>query len=195
MDLLRRAFLKWLPLGLAVTMLSLVGYTVVQQVYRMDANDPQIQLAEDAAVAVAKGVPASGVVGPAKVDPSTSLAPFLIVLNSAGVVEASGARIGTGTPTPPSGVLNAARTSGENRVTWQPRADTRIASVVVPVANGTKGYVLAGRSLRVVEQRIDSLGLMAGLGWLGTLAATLVATWFVAWLRHRGRSDTGASRS
>jgi len=35
-------------------------------------------------------------------------------------------------------------------VTWQPNADVRIASVVLPYNNG---FVMAGRNMREVEQR------------------------------------------
>jgi hypothetical protein len=85
---------------------------------------------------------------------------------------------------PPAGVLEAANTSGENRVTWQPNAKTRIAAVVVPVDAGGM-YVVAGRSLTVVEERIDQLSQLAGLGWLATMALTLLAAVVAAWLEDR----------
>jgi hypothetical protein len=113
------------------------------------------------------------------IDPSVSLAPFIIVFDAAQKPVISSAQLDGATPVPPAGVLDASKTSGENRVTWQPRRDTRIAAVVVPVEGGAGGFVLAGRSLRVVEQRVDSLTLMVALGWLGTMVATFAAVAFV----------------
>jgi zona occludens toxin (predicted ATPase) len=45
----------WLPLALAITLLSGVIYIVGQQILRQSANDPQIQLAEDDARELASG--------------------------------------------------------------------------------------------------------------------------------------------
>ncbi len=179
MDVLTRAFWRWLPLGIAISMLCGVAYVFSQQVYRMSANDPQIQMAEDAARAIADGARPLTETGPTHVDPSASLAPFLIVTDSSGRVVASSALLGATAPTPPAGVLQAAKVSGEDRVTWQPRADARIAAVVVPISGGARGYVLAGRSLRAVEEREDALLELMWAGWAATIVVTLIATWAV----------------
>lgn len=76
----------------------------------------------------------------------------------------------------PQGVLDSAQQHGQNRVTWQPEPRVRSAAVTVPFGGAQPGYVLAGRSLREVEQREDNLLLLALLGGLITLGATLVAT-------------------
>lgn len=180
------AFVKWIPLAVGVTMLSLVSYATVQQVYRQGANDPQIQMAEDIAAQVGQGAGLDSLVGHDAVDPSKSLAPFVIVFDDKGAVKASGVVLGGKTPTPPAGVLEVAKAKGENRVTWQPRADARIAAVIVPVAGGPGGYVLAGRSLRTAEERVDGLGLMVLLGWAATMVGTLLAFVAVRWLKVRG---------
>jgi hypothetical protein len=188
--LLGRAFVRWLPLAVAVSMLSVVVYGVAQQTYRQGANDPQIQMAEDAARAVAAGASPGQVVGSATVDPSVSLAPFLIVTDASGNAVASGARIGGSSPVPPKGVLDAAASSGENRVTWQPRRDVRIASVEVPVDGGRSGFVVAGRSLRVVEEREDALTPMVGAGWLGTLAVTFAVVFLLGRVKEHAKQPT-----
>jgi hypothetical protein len=53
MKVIRYTLKFWLPLAAAVTMLSGLVYIAVQQNMRIGANDPQIQLAEDAARALA----------------------------------------------------------------------------------------------------------------------------------------------
>lgn len=185
MSLFMRAFPKWLPIGVAVTLVLLISYAFAQQVYRQSANDPQVMMAHDTAAALAAGTPADQLVSREKVDPSASLAPFLIVLDSSGHVVVSSMTLGGSSPVPPSGVLDTAKTSGEYRVTWQPRVDARVASVVVPVKGGPGGFVVAGRSLKAVEDRVDQLGQMAGLGWIGTLVLTLLATVGGVWLTER----------
>lgn len=177
---------RWLSLAVAITMLATICYAVVQQVYRQDANDPQIMMAEDIAAKIESGQRPDELVSRETVDPSRSLAPFVIVFDAKGGVEVSGAQLNGKTPVPPGGVLEASKASGENRVTWQPRPDARIASVIVPIRGGADGYVLAGRSLRVVEERISRLGSMALAGWIGTLVATLAALWVVIWFDKRG---------
>ena len=186
MSLFTRAFPKWLPIAVAVTVLVGISYIFVQQSYRQTANDPQIMMARDVAAAVAAGTPAGQLVPKEAVDPSKSLAPFLIVLNADGrTVVASSMVLGAITPVPPAGVLETAKASGENRVTWQPRADARIASVVVPVRGGPGGYVVAGRSLRATEERVDQLTQLAGLGWIGALVLTLLAVLLADWMGER----------
>lgn len=185
MSLFMRSFPKWLPIGVAVTMLIGVSYVFVQQSYRQSGNDPQIAVARDIAASLATGAPADQLVSREQVDPSKSLAPFVIVLDSGGKVVVSSMVLGSSTPLPPAGVLASAKASGENRVTWQPRADARIASVVVPVKGGPGGYVVAGRSLRLVEERVDQLTQMAGLGWIGTIVLTFLFVLLGDWMQER----------
>jgi len=72
-------------------------------------------------------------------------------------------------------VLGAARARGEDRVTWQPASAVRSAAVVVRYGGAQPGFVLAGRSQREVEARVDQLTLMIGAAWVITLGATLAA--------------------
>ena len=51
-------------------------------------------------------------------------------------------------------------------MTWQPRSGVRVATVAIPWTGGT---VVAGRSLRAIETRIESIQLLALLGWLAGL--------------------------
>lgn len=166
---------------LTLAMLGIVGFATVavQQYYRMAANDPQVQMAEDAAAQLAGGSQPSTVVpGPPTVDPSKSLSPFLMVVDSNGKLLAGNMQLEGTAGTPPLGVLTAAN-SHQNRRTWQPQTGVRIALVVQKYAHGnTTGYVLAGRSLSEIESRVDILYWMAfaaGL-WvlvMGGLAALL----------------------
>ena len=172
MSRIQNVFSKWLPLAVVVTALCLLAYVAVQQSLRQGANDPQIQMAEDAAAALQRGASANSLISKAPpVEISTSLAPFMILFDGSGKAVASSGVLNGTMPDYPMGALNASKTSGENRVTWQPGPDVRIASVVVPY---DKGFVVAGRSLREVEKREGQTQTLALLAWFLTLAAVLV---------------------
>jgi hypothetical protein len=192
-QLLRRSAALFLPAALVLTVACGLGYTAVQQALRGGANDPQVQLASDAATALTGGAAPESVVGPGSavagmagsgtVDAAVSLAPFVVVYDRSGTPLASNARLDGGMPVPPAGVLAAAAASGRNMVTWQPRSGERFATVSVPWSGGT---VMAGRSLRLVEEREDTTFLLAGAAWaagmVGLLVAALVAA--VIWPRR-----------
>ena len=152
------------------TFIAGTGYFISQQVLRMSANDPQIQLAEDAAQRLNSGENAARIAPDRKVDMAASLAPFVIVYDDSGRPVASSASLDGATPTPPRGVFEFVRSNREESVTWQPRPDVRIASVVTRTADG---LVVAGRNMREVEIREDRVLKLAALGWL---AANLALT-------------------
>jgi hypothetical protein len=142
-------------------------YAVEQQALRSGANSPQLEMAEDAASALNAGALPSSLVGGRTVDVASSLSPFLVVFDASGAVLATNGVLDGHDPIPPAGVLEGARQHPPDTVTWQPRSGVRIAQVSVPWRGGT---VLAGRSLREVEQRIDQLVLLVAAAWLAGLA-------------------------
>jgi hypothetical protein len=161
---------NWLPLAIATAGLCGLVYLAVQQSLRISANDPQIQMAEDAVSALDAGTSVDSIVPGSKVELSTSLAPFIIVFDDSGNVVGSSATLHGVTPNYPTGVLDYTRKNGEDRVTWQPENGIRMATVV---ARYNHGFVMAGRSLREVEIRISNLEKICGLTMLLIWAATL----------------------
>ena len=176
---LRRALAFFLPVAVVAIGCCGLVYVAVQQELRQRGNDPQIQLAEDAAHALDAGAMPATLVGSAKVDLAASLAPFVVIFDMSGRVLATDGRLDGQDPTPPLGVLDAARTNSQNKVTWQPRAGVRIATVTVPWSGGT---VMAGRSLREVERQEDNALLLAGAACVAMLAVIGVAALVAAWL-------------
>jgi hypothetical protein len=173
-----RQLLYWLCAALIVTALYATVAGAIQTVLRGGANDPQVQLAEDAATRLGQGAAAATLVGNT-VDMGASLAPFVIVYNRQGQVLASSEQLNGQTPAVPTGVLTATAVGRERNVTWQPQSGVRIASVVVATP---QGYVLSGRSLREVEGRIRSLELLIIVAWalaIGLLTLTFVASRFI----------------
>jgi hypothetical protein len=172
--MLRKILDRWLPLVTIITILCALVYLMDQQVLRMSANDPQIQLAEDGADALAQGASAQSLLPANSIDVAKSLASFIIVYNDAGEPTASSGLLHGKIPTLPVGVLDYVRKTGEDRVTWQPEGGVRIATVVVRASGNSPGFVLVGRSLRETEKRVDQLNLLVGAAWLAALSATMV---------------------
>ena len=159
----------------AGTVAIAVAFVLVQQDIRGAADEPQRWMASDAASRLDRGAaPADVITGPAE-DVASSAGPFLVVYDDAGIPLAWSGELAGQAPVPPIGVLDAAWENGENRVTWQPREQLRLAAVVERWDGGT---VLAARSLAATEAREDQALALAGFGWvamaIGTLAAAAI---------------------
>lgn len=170
---------SWLPFAIVIVALAGLVEVAVQQHMRTSANDPQIQLAEDVAAVLTRGMnPASVVSGVGAVNMARSLAPFVMIFDAAGKPMLSTGQLNGATPAPPAGVFRAALARGENRRTWQPQGGVRIAAVIKPYGGPHPGFVLAGRSLREVEQREANLGRQVMLVLSFALLATFGAVFF-----------------
>ena len=169
--------LVWLPFAVVTTVVCGLVYVAVQQDLRLSANDPQIQRAEDAAAALGAGAAPASVVPTGTVDVGASLAPVVMVFDAQGNLLSGSARLAGSPPALPPGVLPSVATSGEERLTWQPAPDARLAAVIVPVSgsSGPAAFVLAARNLREVERRITLVELYAGAAWAAGLAGTALA--------------------
>lgn len=167
--------LRWfLPLAVAITGICGLIYLTGQQNLRQNANDPQIQMAEDIARQLTDGKTPQL---PPEVNPSTSLAPFVITYNSQGEEVLSTVTVDGATPKLPQGVLAATQYHSENRLTWQPKEGVRIAAIVTKYSSPTdSGYVLAGRSLLEVEKREDQLLLLVLVGYAVIMIGSFIAT-------------------
>jgi hypothetical protein len=131
---------------------------------RQGANDPQIQIAEDAAVSL-KNTTQIPSFGPDKIDLSKTLSVFLAIYDKDGNPLDSNANVDGQLPKPPKGVFDEAQKNGQNRVTWQPTNNVRQALIVIPVGNEAGQFVVVGRSLREVEIRENQTFQMAAAVW------------------------------
>ena len=169
-----RKFIPLLTFLFFMTILFGTIAVVAQQLQRANAYDPQIQIAEDAAIALNNEVSPQGLVG-VKVDLQKSLAPFIIIYDKLGVPVAGNGFIGKEIPVIPFGVLNASKNKSYHTVTWQPQSDVRLASVTVKANNF---YVVTGKSLRETEKRESQIMLVVAVGWIFSVAGILIATYF-----------------
>jgi len=184
---------SWLPMAFIITAMCAVVYLVVQQVLRQGANDPQIQMAEDAATILAAGGSAESVLPAGKIELTRSVAPFIVVFNESGNPIASSALLNGEMPILPAGVFDYVRQHGEDRITWQPQPGVRMATVVVNSNANGSGFVMAGRSLREVEKRVDQLSMETGILWLLTILGSLVVMGFSDIFLSPGRSNVQSS--
>ena len=176
-NLARRFLAFFVPSALTATAVCALLYGAVQQDLRQGANDPQYQLAEDAVARLDAGAQPSAVVGGGAIDAGTSLAAFVAVYDVDGNPLATNGSLDGAAPAPPRGVLDAARHTGADAVTWQPRSGVRVAIVVLRWEGGT---VLAGRSLRRVEELESAIETLVALGWLALLSMLVVAAFVSA---------------
>jgi len=184
-------FLRWLPQAVFISAICFLVYITVQQDLRMTANDPQIQIAEDAAMAAGKGVSPDDIARdfggalydyPNAIDMAQSLRPFIMVFDQSGNILSSSASLAGEVPVPPVGVFTYTATNGEDRFTWQPIPQARIAAVLLKLppseiistsTNKVPGFILAGRSLREVEKRQGNLLNQVALTWVILLVLSL----------------------
>lgn len=173
----------WVPLLIVTTGLCFLIYFCSQQVLRQSTYDPQIQIAEDGARELSLGTPAEMVVAPGTIDIEKSLATFTILYGVDGKPVQSSGLLNGKIPQIPSGVLNYASKTGENRLTWAPQPDIRLATVIVPFkSQSSDGFLVVARSLRETERRTVRIGIIVFLGWLGILTVAFIKIVFLEWL-------------
>ena len=179
----------WASVAVLVTLMVGTVYVVAQQIERQGADDAGRRLASQVAAELAAGRSATIDALP-QVDLATSLAPFVVVFNATNAAVAGNGYLGAALATVPTGVLDAARASGSNRVSWQPAAGLRFATVEVRV--GDK-IVLAGQSLAPSEDRTDSLGILLLAAWFAMLVVAAAGLFLARFLGRSGHAAPGTS--
>lgn len=158
-------------------------YIAVQQALRIGADEPQGSMASDVAASLENGARAQDLTK-GQVNISTSMAPFIIVYDKSGKVVAGNGYIDGQVPQVPIGVLRNAGRGKANKVTWKPESKVRIASVTYATRDY---YVLAGRSLKVVESYIDLFTKWIASIWAAIVLLTVGA---YAWAVRKEKRTT-----
>lgn len=159
-------------------------YVAVQQSYRSGANDPQLQLARDIAIALKNNQAVDQLLPKDKIDISESLAPFVVFYDNNGEPVRSTAILNGQIPKIPKGVFDFSKTNQEDVLTWQPRYGVRMALVVEYVQSSGVAFVAAGRSLQEVEKREGNLKNIVVIGWLACIAV-IVFHWLIGGINKR----------
>ncbi len=167
-------FKHWLVLVFIITIFSGLAYLVTQQNLRQSANDPQIQISEDLAEGLANGQQLPETDLNNAFDISKSLSTFVVVYDDSGKPIVSTAKLNNQVPIIPSGIFNYVKNHHQTRITWQPQKGVRSAIVVTRYTGTNSGYVLAGRSLREIENRETQLEFQIGAVWFFSLISSLI---------------------
>ena len=183
-----RSLFPWLTASVLATLFCILVYSAVQQDIRSGANDPQIQMAEDAARDIASGRASSEIIGQyLNVDIGKSLAPFISVYDEEmSPSDSSGMLDGT-VALPPVGVFEKAKRDGEVRLTWEPQPKLRFATIVVYQPESSDGkpfYVLSGMSLREAEKRESFLAIEVLIAWFASVILIFLGWIFSLYLRR-----------
>jgi len=167
-------FKAWFGYTAIITLACGIIYVTVQQDFRLSANDPQLQMAQDAGIAIDKGADPKNLAGTnTNLELSQNLSPFLVVYDTSGNIVAGTATLNGKPLKIPQGVIDYIRKNGRDAASWQPEPGVRQAMVGVSTAK--KDYiVVAGRSLAPTEERIDRLGEQVAFGWVVSVVGLLV---------------------
>jgi hypothetical protein len=160
----RILFLNYFTAMLIVTIMTGLVYVNVQQVYRSNANDPQIQLANEINTNLKAGRSLEHL-WPDSIDIQSSLGVFASLYDEHGQPIRTSALLDGKIPQLPPGVFDFAKNQGEDRITWQPRAGVRMALVVIRGNFSPVAYIAVGRSLKEVEVREQNLVKTTAICW------------------------------
>jgi hypothetical protein len=166
----REQFRVWLAIVGAATLVLGAAYSMVQQEARLAANDTPISVTESARRLLESGSAPVDVVAKQKTNLRTDNWVFTIVTDSSRHVLASSANLDGKTPLPPQGVFDYTKDHGTDKITWQPDSGVRLAIYVSTYkSDNDSGYIISGQSLKLTEQRINRLSLIAVVSWVITV--------------------------
>jgi hypothetical protein len=181
-----RAWLIFLVMAAMVTLVAATVFAAVQQNYRSNANDPQVEAVETLEQVLKQGVPPELITSQGDtVDMKNSLALFVMIFDKDGKSLASSGKLGESSPTPPAGVFDYLRAHDYDRFTWEPEKGVRVAAVGKKLSDD-KGFVIVGKSLKEVENRIQNLGIIVAIPWL----ALLLLSGLLSYLLSKQNSTT-----
>ncbi len=168
-----RTVATFIVLTVLITLIFGSIYCVTHQIYRANANDPQVEVTNQVADVINQNVPLDAIVSEAEqIDMAQSLSLFVMIFDKDKKLIGSSAVIDGQTPTPSDQAFEVAKSSGDKRFTWEPKTGVKVAAVLKMV--GDKGYVLAGRSLKEVETRQAGLIKTLAIGWAASVLSVAV---------------------
>jgi hypothetical protein len=169
----KQSLLNYLLIVVVLTVTFGVIYASVQQCYRTEADDPQIQLDGDIDLKMQQGRSIERYFDDTIVIPQ-SVAPFVTLYDIKGNPLRSSGILDGKMPVLPAGIFDFTKSHGRHDVTWQPRQGIRIAMVVESAHTSPVGFIAAGRSLAEVEEREHNLETLIFCGWIICLGVLLL---------------------
>lgn len=167
----------WLTAAIVITLIFGSAYVALQRLGRRPAN---------AAPAAAVAAQFQLIGTEAEPVPRLELTPdsgvFVIVYGEDDKPVSGTATLHGSLPVLPAGVLQTARTSGSDVVTWQPEPELRMAVVARSAAGRV---VVAGQSLTPYEDRDRATMIVLALGWIGCILVLAAGYGSTQFLRRR----------
>jgi hypothetical protein len=166
-----------LAAAIVITLIFGSVYVSLQQIGRRSA---------DAAPAAAAAAQAQQMGSGSLAEPRLELTPdsgvFVIIYGEDNNPTSATVTLHGSLPVLPAGVLETARTSGTDDVTWQPEPGLRMAVVARRAADKV---VVAGQSLTRVEVSDQMTRLFLAAGWLGSMVVLAAEYAITAFTRRR----------
>ena len=163
MKILKNVFTIWIIIIFLVTFTCMLTYLVTQQVIRVGANEQPAQLAAETSINLESGQDAKDAIPPKITDITKSLGTFVMIYDKDKKLIAYSGMMGKSEPVYPKGILGNLDRVGEERVTWQPQAGLRFATVALKTDNN---YIVAAQSLFEREKLVDVIGKLILAAWL-----------------------------
>jgi hypothetical protein len=161
-----RSLIARITAALAVSVIFASIYIVAQNAQRQWADDAPLRLASE----IAHDPLSYAEAHQDRVELESSLGSFWVLYNTQGEAIAGSGYLAGELARIPSGVLDVARQSGSNRVSWQPSAGLRFATIEVATEDGV---VMTGQSLAPSEERTEGMGMLVAIGWAVSIAVIL----------------------
>ncbi len=165
-----------------VTLFSGLVFVASQQILRLTANDPQVQITQDILNSLSQGADPKQL-SPTTVDMTKATNPFVIIYDNNQKAVGTTVELDKKTPVPPKEAFEKTKNNNENRFTWEPKKGLRQATIMVKYKDG---YVVVGKSLREIDNRIKMMLQLAGVAWVMGIAATSLAFLFT---RTKSKSE------
>jgi hypothetical protein len=172
MKILKNIFTIWIIIIFLVTFTSILTYLAAQQVTRLGANEQPAQLAVETSINLKSGQSIKDAIPSEVIDISKSLRAFVMIYDKNKILVASSGMLGKDEPVYPKGVLDNLDKIGSERVTWQPQAGLRFATVALKTDNN---YIVAAYSLLERENLIDVIGELILAAWLACIIFSSIA--------------------
>ena len=171
---MKKFFFLWCALMLAGVFTAGCVYVAFQQTQRKSADVPAAMAAQQAVYELQSGATPQQAL-PAATDMTSTITPFVIIFDESKQLVASSDGMAFAYP---QGCFTKIDKSGENRVTWQPAAGLRFATVGIRYDGG---YVIGAYSLSESERATADFTVTLAIGCtlyaIGCAALLLVYSW------------------
>jgi hypothetical protein len=168
-----KKFLKLAFLPIIVIILTIAtSFVLIQQNIRLNADEEISTLSDNIISAVEKNrAVLDNQPQDQLVDPTKSDLIFIQAYNDDNSIIFSTLGIdGNNQSKVPQSALDAAKKNNRNNITWSPKKDIRLATVVQRFNGDKPGYIVTGRSLKTSDAKVNNLGKTAAIGALASIA-------------------------